>query len=62
MTIPSQKQAGRTANGQFRPGVFGNRSGNVHRSRHTLNADTIREMHLAMPKGVTLAEALIASG
>jgi hypothetical protein len=42
--------------------LCGNRSGNVHRSRHTLNADTIREMHLAMPKGVTLAEALIASG
>jgi hypothetical protein len=42
--------------------LCGDRSGNVHRSRHTLNADTIREMHLAMPKGVTLAEALIASG
>jgi len=42
--------------------LCGNRSGNVHRSRHTLNADTIREMHLAMQKGVTLAEALIASG
>ena len=30
-------------------------------ARVTLNADTIREMHLAMQKGVTLAEALIAS-
>ena len=51
MTIPSQKQAGRTANGQFRPGVSGNSSGNVHRSRHALNADTIREMHAAFRRG-----------
>ena len=51
MTIPSQKQAGRTANGQFRPGVSGNPSGNVHRSRHALNADTIREMHRAFRDG-----------
>ena len=51
MTIPSQKQAGRTANGQFRPGVSGNASGNVHRSRHALNADTIREMHAAFRRG-----------
>src|SRR5262249_10730269 len=29
-----QKQVARTANGQFRPGVSGNLSGNVHRSRH----------------------------
>ena len=27
------------------------RSGNVHRSRHALNADTIREMHLAFQRG-----------
>jgi hypothetical protein len=27
------------------------RSGNVHRSRHALNADTIREMHLAFRRG-----------
>ena len=47
----SQKQAGRTANGQFRPGVSGNASGNVHRSRHALNADTIREMHAAFRQG-----------
>ena len=26
-------------------------SGNVHRSRHSLNADTIREMHRAFRKG-----------
>ena len=51
MTIASQKQAGRTANGQFRPGVSGNASGNVHRSRHALNADTIREMHAAFRQG-----------
>ena len=51
MTIASQKQAGRTANGQFRPGVSGNLSGNVHRSRHALNADTIREMHAAFRQG-----------
>jgi hypothetical protein len=47
----SQKQVGRTANGQFRPGVSGNASGNVHRSRHSLNADTIREMHAAFREG-----------
>jgi hypothetical protein len=45
MATASQKQVTRTANGQFRPGVSGNLSGNVHRSRHALNADTIREMH-----------------
>ena len=27
------------------------RAGNVHRSRHALNADTIREMHLAFRRG-----------
>jgi hypothetical protein len=51
MATASQKQVARTANGQFRPGVSGNRSGNVHRSRHALNADTIREMHLAFCRG-----------
>ena len=30
---------------------IGNRSGNVHHSRHALNADTIREMHLAFRRG-----------
>jgi hypothetical protein len=51
MAIASQKQVARTANGQFRPGVSGNATGNVHRSRHALNADTIREMHLAFQRG-----------
>src|SRR5262249_49813611 len=46
-----QKQVARTANGQFRPGVSGNSAGNVHRSRHALNADTIREMHAAFRQG-----------
>ena len=49
--MASQKQVGRTANGQFRPGVSGNATGNVHRSRHALNADTIREMHAAFRQG-----------
>ena len=31
--------------------VFINATGNVHRSRHSLNADTIREMHLAFKEG-----------
>src|SRR5260370_15446088 len=51
MANSPQKQVARTANGQFRPGVSGNLSGNVHRSRHALNADTIREMHLAFRRG-----------
>jgi hypothetical protein len=51
MAVASQKQVARTANGQFRPGVSGNLSGNVHRSRHALNSETIREMHLAFRRG-----------
>src|SRR5262249_6535039 len=51
MANAPQKQVARTANGQFRPGVSGNLSGNVHRSRHALNADTIREMHAAFRRG-----------
>src|SRR5262245_40417855 len=51
MANSPQKQVTRTANGQFRPGVSGNLSGNVHRSRHALNADTIREMHAAFRQG-----------
>jgi hypothetical protein len=31
--------------------LLGNLTGNVHRSRHALNADTIREMHLAFRRG-----------
>jgi hypothetical protein len=51
MANAPQKQAARTANGQFRPGVSGNATGNVHRSRHALNSDTIREMHAAFRRG-----------
>src|SRR5262245_62023806 len=51
MATASQKQVMRTANGRFRPGVSGNATGNVHRSRHALNADTIREMHAAFRRG-----------
>jgi len=51
MANSPQKQVTRTANGQFRPGVSGNAAGNVHRSRHALNADTIREMHAAFRQG-----------
>ena len=32
-------------------GGGGNAAGNVHRSRHALNADTIREMHAAFRQG-----------
>ena len=51
MASASQKQVARAANGQFRPGVSGNLSGNVHRSRHALNSETIREMHVAFRRG-----------
>src|SRR5262249_41532243 len=51
MANAPQKQVARTANGQFRPGVSGNAAGNVHRSRHALNADTTREMHAAFRQG-----------
>src|SRR5215467_5733772 len=51
MANAPQKQVARTANGQFRPGVSGNAAGNVHRSRHALNADTIRETHAALRQG-----------
>jgi hypothetical protein len=51
MANAPQKQVARTANGQFGPGVSGNAAGNVHRSRHALNADTIREMHAAFRQG-----------
>src|SRR5262245_60718442 len=51
MANAPQTQVARTANGQFRPGVSGNATGNVHRSRHALNADTIREMHAAFRRG-----------
>jgi hypothetical protein len=41
----------RKPNGQFAKGVSGNLGGNAQRSRHSLNADTIREMHLAFQRG-----------
>ena len=41
----------RKPNGQFAKGVSGNLGGNAQRSRLTLNADTIREMHLAFRRG-----------
>ena len=41
----------RKPNGQFAKGVSGNLGGNAQRSRHALNADTIREMHLAFHRG-----------
>src|SRR5215467_4580440 len=41
----------RKANGQFAKGSSGNLGGNAQRSRHALNADTIREMHLAFRRG-----------
>ena len=31
--------------------IDGNLGGNAHRSRHALNADTIREMHAAFRQG-----------
>src|SRR5215510_9402702 len=41
----------RKANGQFAKGVSGNLGGNAQRTRHALNADTIREMHAAFRQG-----------
>jgi hypothetical protein len=41
----------RKPNGQFAKGSSGNLGGNAQRSRHALNADTIREMHLAFQRG-----------
>src|SRR5215469_3770568 len=41
----------RKPNGQFAKGASGNLGGNAQRSRHALNADTIREMHLAFRRG-----------
>jgi hypothetical protein len=41
----------RKPNGQFAKGVSGNLGGNAQRSRHALNADTIREMHAAFRRG-----------
>jgi hypothetical protein len=41
----------RKPNGQFAKGVSGNLGGNAQRTRHALNADTIREMHAAFRQG-----------
>ena len=41
----------RKPNGTFAKGSSGNLGGNVQRSRHALNADTIREMHAAFRQG-----------
>jgi hypothetical protein len=41
----------RKPNGQFAKGVSGNLGGNAQRTRHALNADTIREMHAAFRRG-----------
>src|SRR5262249_28421221 len=44
--------ASREGGGGWTPGGrAGNLGGNVHRSRHALNADTIREMHAAFRRG-----------
>ena len=47
----SNQVIGRKPNGQFAKGSSGNLGGNAQRSRHALNADTIREMHLAFRRG-----------
>jgi hypothetical protein len=41
----------RKPNGQFAKGASGNLGGNAQRTRHALNADTIREMHAAFRRG-----------
>src|SRR5215469_18628308 len=48
--MPNQ-DIGRKPNGQFAKGVSGNLGGNAQRTRHALNADTIREMHAAFRQG-----------
>ena len=60
-TLPSPYKTGRHVmsnqvierkpNGQFSKGSSGNIAGNAQRSRHALNADTIREMHAAFRRG-----------
>jgi hypothetical protein len=49
--VMSNQVIERKPNGQFAKGVSGNLGGNAQRSRHALNADTIREMHLAFRRG-----------
>src|SRR5262249_16195451 len=46
--LPIERLRDPAVGGTFWFQIFiGNLSGNVHRSRHALNADTIREMHVA---------------
>src|SRR6516162_8557913 len=49
--VMSNQVIERKPNGQFAKGSSGNLGGNAQRSRHALNADTIREMHLAFRRG-----------
>src|SRR5262249_45184054 len=51
LPVMSNQVIERKPNGQFAKGSSGNLGGNAQRSRHTLNADTIREMHLAFCRG-----------
>jgi hypothetical protein len=50
LTLPKNRPRGPQMDNSGR-GVSGNLSGNVHRSRHALNSDTIREMHAAFQRG-----------
>jgi hypothetical protein len=49
--VMSNQVIERKPNGQFAKGVSGNLGGNAQRSRHALNADTIRAMHEAFRDG-----------
>src|SRR5215469_14976435 len=51
LPVMSNQVIERKPNGQFAKGSSGNLGGNAQRSRHTLNADTIREIHLAFRRG-----------
>src|SRR6516164_7953366 len=51
LPVMSNQVIERKPNGQFAKGVSGNLGGNAQRSRRALNADTIREMHLAFRRG-----------
>src|SRR6516165_10197920 len=49
--VMSNQVIERKPNGTFAKGSSGNLGGNAQRSRHALNADTIREMHAAFRQG-----------
>src|SRR6516165_8770830 len=49
--VMSNQVIERKPNGQFAKGSSGNLGGNAQRTRHALNADTIREMHAAFRRG-----------